>query len=95
MSGQAGMGDQAPFILTLTLDPQAQARFDALRARHFPADRLFVGAHVTLFHALPRDVGLEVIQQAAVASDCFPEAGALPRARGGVRAGVCGPSRPA
>ena len=71
MSDQAGMTDQAPFILTLTLDPQAQAHFDALRARHFPADRLFVGAHVTLFHALPRDLGLEVIRQAAIASDCF------------------------
>ena len=55
------MGDTAPLILTLTLDPPAQARFDALRAAHFPADRLFIGAHVTLFHALPNDLAQDVI----------------------------------
>ena len=44
-----------PLIVTLTLDPQAQSRFDALRRAHFPAERLLVGAHVTLFHALPGD----------------------------------------
>ena len=42
-----------PLILTLTLDPASQAWFDALRTTHFPAERLQVGAHVTLFHALP------------------------------------------
>ena len=40
-------------ILTLALDEASQARFDALRRAHFPPDRLHVGAHVTLFHALP------------------------------------------
>jgi 2'-5' RNA ligase len=45
--------DPAPLIVTLTLDPQSQAWFDALRRAHFPADRLLVGAHITLFHALP------------------------------------------
>lgn len=47
-----------PFILTLTLDPVSQAGFDALRSAHFPPSRLLVGAHVTLFHALPD--GLDV-----------------------------------
>ena len=42
-----------PLIVTLTLDPAAQAHFDALRSAHFPPERLLVGAHVTLFHALP------------------------------------------
>ncbi len=42
-----------PLIVTLLLDEAAQARFDAERAAHFPADRTVVGAHVTLFHALP------------------------------------------
>ncbi|MDP9427811.1 MAG: 2'-5' RNA ligase family protein, partial [Actinomycetota bacterium] len=37
----------------MLLDPEAQVRFDRLRAAHFPADRNLVGAHVTLFHALP------------------------------------------
>ena len=40
-------------ILTLRLDERSQAFFDDLRRAHFPPDRLVVGAHVTLFHALP------------------------------------------
>ncbi len=31
----------------------AQARFDRLRAEHFPPERNHLAAHVTLFHALP------------------------------------------
>jgi hypothetical protein len=54
------MSDLPPFILTLTLDPVSQAGFDALRSAHFPPSRLLVGAHVTLFHALPND--LHVVQ---------------------------------
>ena len=37
----------------MLLDEEAQARFDRLRAEHFPAERNFLQAHVTLFHALP------------------------------------------
>ena len=43
----------APLILTLALDPASQAFFDALRQRHFPPQRNFLAAHLTLFHALP------------------------------------------
>ena len=39
--------------MTLLLDPAAQDRFDAARRELFPAGRTQVGAHVTLFHALP------------------------------------------
>ncbi len=42
-----------PLILTLTLNADAHAFFDALRTRHFPPERLRVGAHITLFHAIP------------------------------------------
>ena len=42
-----------PLIVTLLLDPAAQARFDDLRAAHFPPERNHLAAHVTLFHALP------------------------------------------
>ena len=42
-----------PLVVTLLLDGDAQRRFDELRSAHFPAQRLVVGAHVTLFHALP------------------------------------------
>ena len=42
-----------PLILTLALSPADQERFDALRRQHFPPDRNFLSAHVTLFHRLP------------------------------------------
>ncbi|GAA1871360.1 2'-5' RNA ligase family protein [Pseudonocardia ailaonensis] len=42
-----------PLIVTATLDAPTQERFDALRRRHFPSDRNFLAAHLTLFHALP------------------------------------------
>ncbi len=43
----------APLILTLKLDAESFAFFDALRQKHFPAERNFLAAHVTLFHNLP------------------------------------------
>ncbi|WP_119069478.1 2'-5' RNA ligase family protein [Rubrobacter indicoceani] len=46
------MTDDRPFILTLKLDERSQAFFDGMRERHFPPERNFIGAHVTLFHAL-------------------------------------------
>lgn len=44
-----------PLILTLKLDKTAFARLDALRQAHFPPERNFLSAHITLFHALPGD----------------------------------------
>jgi hypothetical protein len=49
------MLDPAPLILTLRLDAAHQARFDALRDAHFPPERNYLRAHVTLFHKLPGD----------------------------------------
>ena len=43
----------APLILTLALDDDAQAHFDALRRRHFPPKINHLAAHLTLFHHLP------------------------------------------
>lgn len=43
----------APLILTLTLDEASQAFFDAQRKKYFPAEINYLGAHLTLFHALP------------------------------------------
>jgi 2'-5' RNA ligase len=42
-----------PLVVTLLLDDEPQGRFDRLRAEHFPTERNFLAAHVTLFHALP------------------------------------------
>ncbi len=46
-------GSPPPVILTLLLDEASQVHFDRLRSQYFPPARLLVGAHVTLFHALP------------------------------------------
>jgi 2'-5' RNA ligase len=59
----------APLVVTLQLDEPAQARFDALRTAHFPPERLVVGAHVTLFHALPGDRLDEVLDVLAAAAE--------------------------
>ena len=45
--------DPAPLILTLTLDAASQAFFDEQRRQYFPPKINYLGAHLTLFHALP------------------------------------------
>jgi 2'-5' RNA ligase len=45
--------DERPLVVTLQLDDATQERFDAQRSALFPPGRTAVGAHVTLFHALP------------------------------------------
>ncbi|KQS65363.1 hypothetical protein ASG39_08975 [Rhizobium sp. Leaf371] len=42
-----------PLILTAEMEATAQEHFDFLRARHFPPERNWLSAHITLFHALP------------------------------------------
>lgn len=43
----------SPLLVTVEIDDDARQWFDALRRAHFPGERLVVGAHLTLFHALP------------------------------------------
>lgn len=42
-----------PLVVTLVLDDDTTARFEAERATLFPAGRTAVDAHLTLFHAVP------------------------------------------
>lgn len=42
-----------PLIVTAELPPDLHAFADRLRSKHFPKERNFLKAHVTLFHALP------------------------------------------
>lgn len=63
----------APLILTLTLDEASQAFFDEQRRRYFPPKINYLGAHLTLFHALP---GTE---QPAIADYLAEVAAAQPR----------------
>lgn len=43
----------APFILTAALPPDMASWATGLRREHFPPERNYLDAHVTLFHALP------------------------------------------
>jgi len=75
-----------PLIVTLLLDPAAQAAFDALRRRHFPPERNHLASHVTLFHALPGEQATQVEADLAQAAtrDPFPVtvSGVRPLGRG-------------
>ncbi len=53
------------FILTLQLDTASQAHFDHLRQLHFPPDRNYIDAHITLFHTLPEEPSITCDLQAA------------------------------
>jgi 2'-5' RNA ligase len=64
-----------PLIVTLVLDAASQAWFDARRRAHFPSARLHVGAHVTMFHALPGALEPEIaahIAELCAATAPFP-----------------------
>lgn len=47
------MVDNAPIIITATMGNTDQNWANALRAAHFPTERNFLNAHITLFHHLP------------------------------------------
>jgi len=40
------------YILTAEMDPESFARLDGLRKLHFPPERNFLPAHLTMFHRL-------------------------------------------
>jgi 2'-5' RNA ligase len=61
-----------PLIVSLEVEDRAQARFDAERAALFPAGRTVIGAHVTLFHALPGATEAAVTGELAAAAACAP-----------------------
>lgn len=50
---QPGTGGGAPLILTADLPGDLHAWANDLRTQHFPPERNYLQAHVTLFHALP------------------------------------------
>ena len=51
-----------PLILTLGMDDLSQQGFDRWREEHFPRERNFIPAHLTLFHKLPGDREGEISQ---------------------------------
>lgn len=50
------MTDTAPLILTAELPPDLHRWATELRREHFPPERNFLEAHVTMFHALPPQI---------------------------------------
>jgi hypothetical protein len=49
------MNEAAPLIVTLTLDEKSFTFFNDLRQQHFPPERNYLQAHLTLFHHLPAE----------------------------------------
>ena len=78
--------DVRPLVVTLQLDDHAQRRFEAERTELFAPGRTAVGAHVTLFHALPaylrHDVEAELGLAAATAPFAVAVTGVVPLGRG-------------
>jgi hypothetical protein len=54
------MSAPAPIIVTALLGRRDQAELDALRRAHFPPERNYLDAHLTLFHHLPPSVENEL-----------------------------------
>ena len=54
------MSDSAPFIVTAELPADLASWATQLRTDHFPPERNYLKAHVTLFHALPPSAEGEV-----------------------------------
>ncbi len=78
--------DGRPLVVTLALDEETHARFQAERAALFPPGRTAVGAHVTMFHALPghlrEEVGAELRRLAATPAFEVAVSGVVPLGRG-------------
>ena len=78
--------EKAPLILTLSLEPEAQAYFKRLRKLHFPPERNYLEAHLTLFHhlTLPEKEIEETLLQLCQQQEPFPlqVTGLMPLGRG-------------
>lgn len=61
----------APLIVTLKLDEASFTQLNTLRQAHFPPERNYLPAHITLFHALPgaEKIAIRELLTAASASN--------------------------
>ena len=63
-------GTMAPLIVTAEIEPSDLAWLSGLRRRHFPPDRNFLPAHLTIFHSIPHMLEAELKQRlAAIAAN--------------------------
>jgi 2'-5' RNA ligase superfamily len=72
------MTENAPIIVTATMGKADQGWANALRAAHFPAERNYLDAHITLFHHLPpAHLGEIKARLAAMARESAPPSAML------------------
>jgi 2'-5' RNA ligase superfamily len=65
----------APIIITAEMGKPDQAWANGLRAKHFPPERNFLDAHITLFHHLPPSHLADIKSRlATLAGECPPVA---------------------
>ncbi|MQY46310.1 2'-5' RNA ligase family protein [Rhizobiales bacterium RZME27] len=59
------MKTRRPLILTARIADVDLAMFDDLRTKHFPSDRNFIRAHLTMFHRLPGENTQRIVDDLA------------------------------
>ncbi|MBB1251648.1 2'-5' RNA ligase family protein [Rhizobium sp. G21] len=57
------MKTRHPLILTARLKDEDLEPFDRLRRAHFPPDRNFLRAHLTMFHRLPGEYEAQIVDR--------------------------------
>lgn len=63
------MQTRIPLILTARIADDDLVFFDELRKRHFPPDRNFLSAHLTMFHRLPGEYKEQIISALKLAAN--------------------------
>lgn len=64
-----------PLILTLKLDAASFQFYEALRQTHFPPERNYLAAHLTMFHHLPGEESAKIkddLAEICSAAEVFP-----------------------
>jgi len=78
LSASTSASRPAPLIVTAALPPDLAHWATALRTAHYPAERNYLSAHVTLFHALPPSCEAELRRLLVrLAAECAPPAARL------------------
>jgi hypothetical protein len=67
-----GMTDLGPIIITAQMGKEDQAWANGLRRAHFPPERNYLDAHITLFHHLPPGYLGEIKSRLAALAKEYP-----------------------
>ncbi|WJH38590.1 2'-5' RNA ligase family protein (plasmid) [Aliirhizobium terrae] len=66
------MKTRHPLILTARIAEKDLEQFDRLRQAHFPPDRNFLRAHLTMFHRLPGEYEARIVDALNCAAESVP-----------------------